>query len=49
MGLATVAINRLGMEAGKIKAMLDGIPVVFGFLVQVLLQTAGVSGGETAL
>jgi len=29
MGLATDAINRLGMEAGKAKAMLDGMPVAY--------------------
>jgi putative transport protein len=29
MGLATDAINRVGMEAGKAKAMLDGMPVAY--------------------
>ena len=29
MGLATDAINRLGMEADKAKAMLDGMPVAY--------------------
>jgi len=29
MGLATDAINRLGMEASKAKAMLDGMPVAY--------------------
>src|SRR5436190_2046339 len=39
MGLATDAINRLGMEADKAKAMLDGMPVAYA--VSYMFGTLG--------
>jgi putative transport protein len=39
MGLATDAINRLGMEAGKARAMLDGMPVAYA--VSYMFGTLG--------
>ena len=39
MGLSTDAINRLGMEADKAKAMLDGMPVAYA--VTYMFGTVG--------